>query len=44
MMVLTVPVIVKAMSNRDLLKLLYCLGKLAFERKEYVVEVMMVFE
>ena len=44
MIVLMVPVIVKAMSNKDFLKLLYCLGNLAFERKEYVVEVMMVFE
>ena len=44
MMVLMVPVIVKAISNKDLLKLLYCLGKLAFEREEYVVEVMVVFE
>ena len=42
--VLMVPVIVKAMSNKNLLKLLYCLGKLAFEMKEQVVEVMMVFE
>ena len=39
-----VPVIVKAMSNKNLLKLLYCLGKLAFEMKEQVVEGMIVFE
>ena len=32
--VLMVPLIMKAMSNKDLLKLLYCLGKLAFEIKE----------
>ena len=42
--VLMVPVIVKSMSDNNLLKLLYCLGKLAFEMKEQVVEVMMVFE
>ena len=41
---LTVPVILKAISNKNLLKLLYCLGKLAFEMKEQVVEGMMVFE
>ena len=29
-----VPVIVKSMSDKNLLKLLYCLGKLAFEMKE----------
>ena len=42
--VLMVPVIVNTMSNKNLLKLLYCLGKLVFEMKEYVVDVMMVFE
>ena len=41
---LTVPVILKAISNKNLLKLLYCLGKLAFEMEEQVVEGMMVFE
>ena len=41
---LTVPVILKATSNKNLLKLLYCLGKLGFEMKEQVVEGMMVFE
>ena len=44
MVMLTVPVILKAISNKNLLKLLYCLGKLAFEMKEQVVEGMMVFE
>ena len=39
-----VPVIMKAMLNKNLLKLLYCFGKLAFDMKESVVEVMMVFE
>ena len=32
--VLMVPLTVKAMSNKDLLKLMYCLGKLAFELNE----------
>ena len=44
MVMLTVPVILKATSNKNLLKLLYCLGKLGFEMKEQVVEGMMVFE
>ena len=44
MVMLTVPVILKAISNKNLLKLLYYLGKLAFEMKEQVVEGMMVFE
>ena len=33
-MVLMVPVIVKVISIKNLLKLLHCLGKLAFEIKE----------
>ena len=41
---LMVAVTVKAMSNMNLLKLLYYLGKLEFEIKEQVMEVMMVFE
>ena len=39
-----VSVIGKAMSNKNLLRVLYCLGKLAFRMKELLVEVMMVFE
>ena len=34
MVVLTMTAIVKAISNKNLLKLLHCLGKLAFEMKE----------
>ena len=44
LVVVVMPVIVQAMSNKNLLKLLYCLGKLVFEMKEQMVEVMMVFE
>ena len=42
--VLMVLVIVKTMPNKNLLKWLYCLEKLAFGMKEQVVEVMMLFE
>ena len=42
--VFMVPVIVKAMLNKNLLKLLDCLGKQAIGIKAQVVEVKMVFE
>ena len=42
--VLMVPVIVKAMLNKNLLNLLDCLGKQAFGIKAQVVEVKMVLE